>query len=84
MTKYRAGSWNCICDRCGFQFHAEQLRKEWTGLRVCSGGGTNECWEPRNPQDYVKGKSDRQAPPWVRPRQPDVFLEPGDVTPEDL
>jgi hypothetical protein len=36
---------------------------------VCSGD-----WEVRQPQDYVRGVADIQAPPYVRPEQKDVFL----------
>jgi hypothetical protein len=38
------------------------LREEWTGLRVC-----RICWDPKHPQLSVKGREDKQAPPWVRP-----------------
>lgn len=72
-------TWLAICDRCGFQYEASQLRKEWTGLMVCP-----KDYDPRHPQDRVRGKADRQAPPWVRPEPEDVFLSPGDVTPADL
>lgn len=67
------GSWNVECDRCGFKYKAHQLQKEWTGLMTCKGGGTNGCWEPRQPQDFVRGVEDNQSPPWVRPSSPDVF-----------
>lgn len=73
MDLYRPGDWAARCDRCGARYYASQLRKEWTGLRVCSGPATRGCWEPRHPQDFVKGKPDHQAPPWVRPDQPAVF-----------
>lgn len=63
-------AWLAICDRCGFQKKSDQLRKEWNGLMVCSTG----CWEPRNEQDRVRGKVDRQNPPWVRPEPADVFI----------
>ena len=79
---YEAGQWKAQCDRCGFEFKAKQIRLEWTGLRVCSGAGTNDCWEPRHPQEKLRGKADRQAPPWVRPESSD---ETGnDTAPEDL
>lgn len=82
MTTFRLGSWKAICDRCGAQRHAEGLRKEWTGLRVC-----RECWEPRHPQDRLKGKADRQAPPWTRPEPPEIDVSVGsgnEVEPGDL
>ncbi len=71
---YRHHSWNVICDRCGFKYKHHQLFKEWNGLRTCRGGGTNGCWEERHPQDFVKGKADRQNPPWIRPEPTDDFI----------
>jgi len=65
--------WNAICDRCGFKYKSHQLRLEWTGLRCCDGPGTNECFEVRHPQESVRGRADKQAPPWTRPDAPDVF-----------
>jgi len=84
MDNYRHGQWNAICDRCGFKFKSNQLKKEWNGLRTCHGAGTNNCWEPRHPQDFKRGKPDRQAPPWTKPEPVDVFRGPNDVTPDDL
>lgn len=78
------GQWNVICDRCGFKYKARQLRKEWTGLMVCSGGGTNDCHEERNQQEFVRGKVDRQNPQWVRTEAPDVFVTPGSQSWDDL
>lgn len=60
--QFRLGSWNAICDRCGFKFKARALRLEWTGLRVCK-----ECWDPYPPQLRVKAKIDDQTKPWTRP-----------------
>jgi|TARA_R110002020_G_scaffold91204_1_gene221727 hypothetical protein len=34
-----------ICDRCGFDVPYLELKKEWTGFKVCS-----ECFEPKAPQ----------------------------------
>ncbi len=84
MSRYVKGQWNAICDRCGFEYKSGQIKREWTGLRVCTGGGTNDCFEHRHPQDFVKGKRDRQAPPWVRPEPAEVFLDVGDVTEDDF
>lgn len=67
------GHWS-ICDRCGFRFRPHQMRKEWTGAMVCSGPGTSDCHEFRHPQEFVKGRADRQAVPNARPdRIPDMF-----------
>ena len=64
------GAYRCICDRCGGKRWNDELRKEWNGLRVCKVG----CFETRHPQDFVRGKADRQRPPWTRPEPADVFL----------
>lgn len=71
---FLSGSYNVICDRCGFKYKAGELKKEWTGLMVC-----HKCWEPRHPQDFVRGVGDTQAPPWNRPETTDVFLNLGFV-----
>ena len=79
------GQWNAICDRCGWAFKSASLRREWTGLMVCSGPGTNQCHEPRHPQDFVRGRMDKQAPPWTAPEADDVFISDGDpITGDDL
>jgi hypothetical protein len=67
---YQAGTWNAICMRCGFKFKANQLRLEWTNLRVCA-----SCLDHRHPQESVRGHADRQAPPWVSPEPADTFIE---------
>lgn len=74
---YEAGQWDAICDRCGFRFKSRQLKREWTNLMVCTGAGTNECWEPRHPQEFLRGKTDRQATPWARPEPPEIDVSVG-------
>lgn len=71
---FREGPGNApvICQRCGFKRHANELRREWTGLRVC-----RECWDPRHPQELVQARADRQAvPAGALPEPADVFVEP--------
>lgn len=80
---FAKGQWNAICDRCGRKFKSGQLRKEWSGVMVCSGPGTSNCWEPRHPQEDVRGRADVQAPRWVRPEAPDTFISTP-VTEDDL
>ena len=65
---YKRGSWNSICDICGFKRKAGDLRRTWDGYMACR----SECWYPRNPQDFVRGVMDRQKVAWTRP----------DVTPQ--
>lgn len=64
------GSWNVICDVCGFKFKAYQLRKRWDGKMVCK-----DDWEIRHPQDLIKVPKDDQSVPWSRPEQTDVFAD---------
>ncbi len=58
---------NFICDRCGFLYKSHNKRKEWTGLIVCKGAGTNNCWEPRHPQDFVRARAEENAVKESRP-----------------
>ena len=73
----RNGDWNAICDRCGSKFKFSQLKLEWDGLYVCTANG---CWEPRQPQDYVKGVRDDMAVPVSRPDQPPIYIQDEIVT----
>jgi hypothetical protein len=50
---WKAGDNNATCDRCGKPFKASQLKHTWDGLYVCA-----RDWEPRHPQDYVRGVKD--------------------------
>ena len=68
---YRAGSWYRVDDRTGFPQRAEVTRKEWNGLIV------NEArWEPRQPQDLVKGVPDIQSVPDARPLGQNIYVGP--------
>jgi len=68
-SRWSNGNWNVICDVCGREFKDNELQMRWDGLMVCSGD-----WEPRQPQDFVHGVADIQAPPFTRAEQADVFL----------
>lgn len=74
MPYYRHGDANAVCDRCGFEYKHSQTRREWTGLRVCSGPGTNLCWEERHPQEFVRGIKEKIAVFDPRPEPADVFV----------
>lgn len=68
---YKPGSFYRIDDRTGFAVRAERTRKEWNGLVVWS-----RVWEPRQPQDFVKGVRDDQTVPEGRPRAAFSFVGP--------
>lgn len=76
---YRSGDPYRICDLSGQKVHASDTVKLWNGLIV-----KRSWYEPRNPQDFVRGGHDRQVFPEPRPEADDVFLEVNDVTREDL
>lgn len=69
FSRYDRGDWKAVCDSCGREFKASQLRKRWDSLMVCE-----DDWEPRQPQDFVRGVADNQAPPWTRPEPSDTFI----------
>jgi len=66
---YVPGDHYKICDVCGFKVRASQTKKRWDGLIVCI-----PDWEPRHPQDFVRGRVDKQAVSDPRPEPTDVFV----------
>lgn len=62
---YTLGDWNAQCGECGRGFKFSQLRLRWDNQWVCN---TGSCWEPRQPQDFVRGVKDDQSVPIARPR----------------
>ena len=69
FSRYDKGEWATICDVCGRKFRNQDLRQRWDGLKTC-----NDDWEPRQPQDFVRGVADYQAPVWTRPETSDKFV----------
>ncbi len=70
------------CQRCGQTKFTNQLRLEWSGLRVCS-----PCWDPRPPQlsppnIYPEGLPVPDASPFPGVSFIDPVLDP--VTEADL
>ena len=45
------------------------LRRHWQGMYRCT-----KCWEPRQPQDFVRAIPDIQTPPVVQPEPADIFV----------
>lgn len=73
MTYIRGDFWR-ICDVCGFKCRASETSKRWDGLMVC-----REDFETRHPQDFVRGRLDRQNVPDARPEPADVFIDPSET-----
>jgi len=76
----RLGDYNVICDQCGWKFknNLHGIRTQWNKLRVCP-----QCYEERNPQDFVTGVRDDMHVPIPRPDVEPRFLS-GVVNPDDL
>lgn len=60
--KAALGDYKMVCDRSGHTFPASEMRKEWTGMWV-----HESYWEPRHPQEFVRGRADDQKVPVARP-----------------
>jgi len=68
-TTYKKGTWKATCDICGFNYHASELKLMWNGLYACT---QNKCWNPRQPQDFLRGVKDDPSVAWTRPEGADV------------
>jgi hypothetical protein len=68
---YRHGSFYRTDDRSGFPTRAENTRKQWNGVWT-----DERFWEPRQPQDLVRGVPDLQNVPEARPKPQPVYTGP--------
>jgi hypothetical protein len=69
--KWKLGDHLVKCDRTGRTVYASQSRKEWNNLRVWT-----KAWFPRQPQDLVRGLTDKQTVDDPRPPTVDEFTGP--------
>lgn len=67
---WKKGQWKAVCDVCGLFYHSSDLKERWDGLMTC-----RQDWNPRQPQDFVRGIPDPQAIPWGRPDVPPPFVQ---------
>ena len=64
---FAEGDWNAACAECGRKFKASELIQLPPGV---AGSGLYVCrahWNPRQPQDYVRGIQENPQAPWVQP-----------------
>ena len=66
---WQAGNYWVVCDTCGFDYRVRETRLTWDNFLVCE-----KCWEPRHPQEYVRGIRDKQSVPIARP-EPDTSMK---------
>lgn len=71
----RVGDYNAICDVCGRKFKFSRLRQKWDNTWACE-----QDWEPRQPQDYLRGIPDNMSVPLSRPDPPNLFIQDEIVT----
>lgn len=65
---FESGSWNVICDVCGFKFKSTQILKRWDGLMVC-----HEDYETDHPQKYLRVHETGESVPYIRNDPPPLF-----------
>jgi hypothetical protein len=76
---YTPGGTKAVCDRCGFEYRLSELKKEWTGLMVCSAD-----FDPRPPEmSAPKVKAEGVPRPNARPDN-QTDNTPNETTKEDL
>lgn len=70
----KLGDANAICDTCGFKYKLSELTMDWRGLMLCE-----KCWEPRHPQEFLRGVPDKPSEGVENPRPdtPPVFTGNG-------
>ncbi len=68
---YRPGDFWRICDISGRKVRSSQTVKQWDGLIV-----DRSEYEDRHPQDFVRGRVDRQAVRDARPVPAPVYAGP--------
>jgi hypothetical protein len=66
---FKAGSYNVICDLCGFKFKSHQLKQRWDGAMVCS-----KDFELRHPADLIRVPREITVPAWTRPELDPIYL----------
>lgn len=71
MSYFKLGDRNAVCYVCGFERKASEMLLRWDGVYVCK-----QDWEPRHPQDFVRGVPEEQAPDWTQPEGPIEFAGP--------
>ncbi len=67
-TIWTTGTWNVICDVCGFRYKANEIKHRWDGLVVCP-----QDWEERHPMDLFQAREEKTGVPFTRPEPVDQF-----------
>ncbi len=73
---YLSGQWNVTCDVCSKKIKSSNAKHRWDGFITCP-----DCWEPRQPLDFIRARVDKITVPFQRPIPtlqfiPQNFTEP--------
>jgi hypothetical protein len=74
---YEEGAWNFRCQECFKKMKSSMAMFRWDGFWVGP-----ECWEIRNPQDYIKPIPDNPSVPWSTGDPPPIFIDGSTTTPQ--
>ena len=66
---YLEGAWNFRCQECYKKMKSTEAMLRWDGFWVGP-----ECWEIRNPQDFIRGIPDNPSVPWSTGDPPPIFV----------
>lgn len=70
---YKSGSYNALCNVCGFKRKNDQLIERWDGMMVCRPSVAKGCFETRHPQELIRPIPDQKPLPWTNPEPADVY-----------
>lgn len=76
---YIKGDYYLTCQRTGEKIRRSEAVKQWDGLIVKKGHE-----DPKHPLEYPMTPTKPYVPTFVSPEPADHFVEPGDVTENDL
>lgn len=68
-----------LCPVCGLKKRVSDGQRRWDREYVCK-----DDWEPRHPQEFMRGRHDRMKAPISRPEPTDTFIEVTDTTVDEL
>jgi len=59
---YLSGQWNVTCDVCSKKIKSNNAKHRWDGFITCP-----DCWEQRQPLDFIRARVDKITVPFQRP-----------------
>lgn len=69
-TYYKMGTYNAICEVCGFQYKADEMVVRYDGLMVCHADN-----EAKHPLEFSKAPREHQPVAMPSPEPDPVFID---------